>query len=157
GGAVRRGEPAPLAPAVQGLRGLAAGVLPRGALARQEEYWLRQLSGPPSLELPTDFPRPVRPSFRGGNAGILFNPAMTVRLKALARSEGTRVYMVLASALCLLLSRLSGAEEILLGSPIANRPHADLEGMVGMFVNTVVLRMRPSGRLSFREYLQGVK
>ena len=81
----------------------------------------------------------------------------TSKLKSIAETDGATLFMVLLSIYNILLSKLSNQEDIVIGTPVAGRQHADLENMIGMFVNTLPLRNYPKGELSFREFLSGVK
>ncbi|HLP61076.1 MAG TPA: amino acid adenylation domain-containing protein, partial [Candidatus Deferrimicrobium sp.] len=125
---------------------------------RQEEFWLKQFEGEiPVLELPTDYPRPVQQSFAGNAVPFEISAEETRALNAVALSENATLFMVLAAVLNILLAKLSGQEEIIVGTPIAGRRHADLEKIIGMFVNTLALRNYPVGGQTFREFLGDVK
>ncbi|MCY8950732.1 amino acid adenylation domain-containing protein [Bacillus atrophaeus] len=125
---------------------------------KQESYWVKQLGGElPVLELPADKPRPAVRSFAGDKISFTLDQEVTSGLNRLARENGSTLYMVLLAAYSALLSRLSGQEEIVVGSPIAGRPHEDLEPVLGMFVNTLALRTRPEGGKGFTDYLQEVR
>ena len=110
-----------------------------GTLDPSREFWRRQLRDAPRLDLPTDHPRDRRPA-RGDSVPVRIDPTLGARLEGLAREHGASVYMMLLAAFGELLSRWAGQGEVVLGSPVANRPHDDLETLVGFFVNTVVLR-----------------
>ena len=134
------------------------GALNTEALKQQEEYWLEQLSGElPVLNMPTDHPRPSVQSFDGSKVMFTLEREYVDRLKQLRRKTGTTLYMILLAAYNVLLSKYTGQEDIIVGSPIADRPHADLENIIGMFVNTLAMRNYPSGSKSFEEFLQEVK
>jgi amino acid adenylation domain-containing protein len=123
-------------------------------LDRQLAYWKERLAGAPELlELPTDHPRPAMQTYRGANVPVKFSLELLERLQALGRSEGTTLYMVLLGAFQLLLSKYSGSDDIVVGSPIAGRTRKELEELIGFFVNTLVLRTDLSGDPSFREVL----
>ncbi|MCY8000847.1 non-ribosomal peptide synthetase [Bacillus haynesii] len=125
---------------------------------RQESYWLKQLAGElPVLELPTDKPRPAAKSFAGDRVPFVISQELTSRLKQFAGENRCTLYMTLLGIYTVLLSRLSGQEEIIVGSPIAGRPHADLESVLGMFVNTLAFRTRPVSEISFKKYLQDIR
>ncbi|MED1146290.1 non-ribosomal peptide synthetase [Bacillus paralicheniformis] len=125
---------------------------------RQESYWLKQLAGElPVLELPTDKPRPPAKSFAGDRVTFEISQELTSRLQQLAGENRCTLYMTLLGIYTVLLSRLSGQEEIIVGSPIAGRPHADLESVLGMFVNTLAFRTRPVSGISFKQYLQDIR
>ena len=106
-----------------------------GALERQLDYWRSQLAGIPVLELPSDRPRPARPSSRGASRQIELPP-----LDALGRAEGLTPFVVLLAGFAALLARLSGQDDFGIGVPSAGRSRAETEGMIGFFVNTLVLR-----------------
>ena len=127
-------------------------------LEHQLAYWKEQLGGAPAaLELPTDRPRLTVPSFRGGRVPIQLTEELTVGLRALAYQEGVTMYMVLLAGLQVLLSRWSGQQDIVVGSPIAGRIHQELEGLIGYFANTLALRTDLTGEPSFREVLRRVR
>jgi amino acid adenylation domain-containing protein len=124
-------------------------------LERQLSYWRERLAGAPELlELPTDRPRPPVQTFRGAHARRELSLELLERLEALARSEGATLYMVLLGAFQVLLSRYSGSQDIVVGSPSAGRTRKELEETIGFFVNTLVLRADLSGDPSFREVLR---
>ncbi|WP_276735262.1 non-ribosomal peptide synthetase [Bacillus sp. (in: firmicutes)] len=128
------------------------------AYQTQETYWLKQLEGElPVLDLPADHTRPPVRSFAGDKVSFTLDQEAASGLHKLARENGSTLYMVLLAAYTALLSRLSGQEDIIVGSPIAGRPHKDLEPILGMFVNTLALRTRPEGGKAFVEYLQEVR
>ena len=127
------------------------------ALDRQVGYWKEQLAGAPAaLELPSDRPRPAVQSFRGADHSFELSRELSSALLALARQEGATLYMVLLAAFSVLLGRYSGQKDIVVGSPIAARRH-ELEGLIGFFVNALVLRTDLSGDPTFRGLLQRVK
>ncbi|HYH79871.1 MAG TPA: amino acid adenylation domain-containing protein, partial [Longimicrobium sp.] len=110
-------------------------------LRRQLDWWRERLGGaPPALELPTDRPRPAVASSRGASLMFRLPADVTRGLRALARREGATLYMVTHAALDLLLSRWSGQEDLVVGSPIAGRTQVGTEGLIGFFVNTLALR-----------------
>ncbi|MCY8281551.1 condensation domain-containing protein, partial [Bacillus inaquosorum] len=111
----------------------------------------------PVLDLPADHTRPPVRSFAGDKVSFTLDQEAASGLHKLARENGSTLYMVLLAAYTALLSRLSGQEDIIVGSPIAGRPHKDLEPILGMFVNTLALRTRPEGGKPFVEYLQEVR
>src|SRR5262249_2458714 len=110
------------------------------ALAEQLAYWKAQLADLPTLQLPTDHPRPAGPSFRGAHRTFSPPPELAARLRELSRREGATLFMTLLAAFQVLLSRYSGQQDIVVGSPIAGRTRAEVEGLIGFFVNTLVLR-----------------
>ncbi|HEY0171322.1 MAG TPA: amino acid adenylation domain-containing protein [Pyrinomonadaceae bacterium] len=128
------------------------------ALARQIKYWKERLGGnPPALELPTDRPRPPVQSYRGALLTRLVEPGLTALLKELARREGVTPYMLLLAVFKTLLRRHAGQEDIVVGTPVANRNRTELEPLIGFFVNTLVLRTDLSGDPTFRELLGRVR
>jgi amino acid adenylation domain-containing protein len=128
------------------------------ALKKQETYWLKVFADEiPVLNLPVDYPRPALQNFAGNTHQFEINPEETLALKKLAREKGVTLYMVLLAITTLLMSRLSRQEDIIIGTPIAGRRHADLENIIGMFVNTLVIRNWPISEKSFEEFLTEVK
>ncbi|HEX2189232.1 MAG TPA: amino acid adenylation domain-containing protein, partial [Longimicrobiaceae bacterium] len=127
-------------------------------LERQLGYWRERLANAPALlELPTDHPRPAVQTFRGAHERIELPGELLERLRTLGRSEGATLYMVVLSAFQVLLSKYSGSEDIVVGSPIAGRTRREVEELIGFFVNTLVLRTDLSGDPSFREVLGRVR
>ncbi|HZI09046.1 MAG TPA: amino acid adenylation domain-containing protein, partial [Myxococcus sp.] len=127
-------------------------------LEAQLGWWRQQLAGaPPHLELPTDFARPPVLSSKGLRVPVRLPRELSESLKALAQREGATPFMLLLAAFQVLLSRYSGQEDLVVGSPIAGRRHAETEGLIGFFVNTLALRARLDGVPSFRELLRQVR
>ncbi|SHK85208.1 Phosphopantetheine attachment site, partial [Clostridium cavendishii DSM 21758] len=125
---------------------------------KQEEYWLKEFKGEiPILNIPTDYSRPLVQSFEGDSIEFIIGEEETKRLREIAKETGTTMYMVLLSVFNILLSKYSEQEDIVVGTPIAGRPHADLERIIGMFVNTLVIRSIVNVEISFREYLKSIK
>ncbi|QRV07666.1 amino acid adenylation domain-containing protein [Bacillus velezensis] len=125
---------------------------------KQEAYWLKRLEGElPVLELPADKPRPAVRSFAGGSVSCTLDADTASGLHRIARDHSSTLYMVLLAAYNTLLARLSGQEDIIVGSPIAGRPHKDLEPILGMFVNTLAIRTEPKGDKRFTDYLAEVR
>ncbi|MGP3784991.1 condensation domain-containing protein [Paenibacillus sp. 1A_MP2] len=127
-------------------------------MKKQEKYWLDVFSGEiPLLDLPTDYERPEILS----NEGDLFEIAMEEELftdfRKMEVLTGTTLYMIILAAYTILLSKYSGQEDIIVGTPIAGRTHAELEPVMGMFVNTLAIRNYPEGEKTFTEYLLEVK
>ncbi|BAY99593.1 amino acid adenylation domain protein [Tolypothrix tenuis PCC 7101] len=121
-------------------------------------YWKQQLSGNlPILDLPTDSPRKVFPTFNGAQAKLVLLPSLSAELKNFCQQEGTTLFMVLLAAFKTLLYRYTGQTDILVGSPIASRNRAEIESLIGFFVNVLVLRTSLDGVPTFRELLQRVK
>ena len=125
-------------------------------LAAQLGYWRRQLAGAPgALELPADRPRPPAPSFRGARVRFTLADAVAAgRLADLARRGDATPFMVLLAAFQVLLGRYSGKDDLLVGSPIANRNRPELEPLIGFFVNTLVLRGDLAGDPAFGELVE---
>jgi len=121
---------------------------------RMKTYWHDLLQPPlPVIELPVDRVRPRVQSFRGGTHAFSIDDTLATRLRALAREEGATLFMVLLAAFQVLLRRYTGQEDLLIGSFTAGRSHWDFEGIVGYFVNPVVMRGDLSGDPSFTELL----
>jgi amino acid adenylation domain-containing protein len=127
-------------------------------LAREIEHWREKLAGaPPFLELPTDRPRPPVQTFGGRSLPLWLEPELAGRLSALALETGTTLFMVLLAAFETLLGIYSGAEDLAVGTPIAGRNQAELEGLIGFFINSLVLRADLSGDPSFVDLLGRVR
>jgi amino acid adenylation domain-containing protein len=127
-------------------------------LEAELDYWRRQLDGaPPTLDLPTDKPRPPVQTFRSNTKTLVLSESLTQSLKQFCRKEGVTTFMALLAAFKVLLYRYSGQDDIVVGTPIAGRNHRELEGLIGFFLNTLVLRTKLSGALSFRELLGRVR
>jgi amino acid adenylation domain-containing protein len=120
-------------------------------------YWKRQLVGVSTLQLPTDHPRPAVWTSRGARQPVALSGSLTQALKALSQRQGVTLFMTLLAALQTLLHRYTGQDDIPVGSLIANRNRVETEGLVGFFVNTVVLRTDLSGDPRFRELLDRVR
>jgi len=128
------------------------------ALEAQLAYWRHQLAGtPPVLTLPTDRPRPAVQTFQGAHYPVLLSKPLTEALTALSRQTGGTLFMTLLAAFAALLHRYTGQHDIVVGSPIANRSRAELEELIGFFVNTLALRLDLSGAPSFLELLRRVR
>jgi len=121
-------------------------------------YWRRHLAGATKvLELPTDRPRPPVQSFRGAKQGLMLSPALAAELNALSRREGATLFMTLLAAFLTFLSRYTGQTDLSVGTPTAGRNRLELEGLIGFFINTLVLRTDLSGDPTFLELLGRVK
>ncbi|HEV2844971.1 MAG TPA: amino acid adenylation domain-containing protein, partial [Thermoanaerobaculia bacterium] len=128
------------------------------ALEKQVAYWMRQLGGEISpLELPTDRPRPAVQSYRGLTRYVKLPAELASRLHALSRRQGATLFMTLLAAAKVLLHRLSGQDDILVGAPIAGRQRVETEDLIGFFLNTLVLRTDLSGSPSFEAVLERVR
>ncbi len=127
-------------------------------LASQLNYWTEQLRAPlPLLALPTDHPRPAQQTFRGATQTFTLSREMTEALKSLSRQTGTTLFMTLLAGFQALLQRYSGQTDVIVGTPIANRTRAEVEGLIGFFVNTLALRVNLSGDPTFSELLGRVR
>lgn len=121
-------------------------------------YWKQQLGGSlPVLQLPTDRPRPAVQTFRGATQSWVLPLTLTDELKALSQQEGVTLFMMLLAVFKTLLYCYTQQNDILVGSPIANRNRLEIEQLIGFFVNTLVLRTDLSGNSSFRELLNRVR
>jgi amino acid adenylation domain-containing protein len=127
-------------------------------LEEQLAYWQQQLAGtPPQLDLPTDRPRSTGLGAAGAIVTHQLPLALTQALKLLSRHEGVTLFMTLLAALAILLMRYSGQEDLMVGTPVANRQRKEVEGLVGLFINTLVLRTRLSPTLTVRQALRLVR
>ena len=130
-----------------------------GSLAAEQlAYWEKTLANlPDQLELPTDFPRPAESSYRGGMIEFTIGPDLHRRLLETARENGVSLFMVLQAGLTALLTRLGAGTDIPIGSPVAGRSDDALSDLIGLFVNTIVLRTDTSGDPAFRDLLDRVR
>jgi NRPS condensation-like uncharacterized protein len=127
-------------------------------LDRQLSYWKKELKEIPAvLNLPTDRPRRAVQSHRGARQSIELSSELAQGLKQLSRKEGVTLFMTLLAAFQTLLYRYTGQQDIVIGSPIANRNRTEIEELIGFFANTLVLRTHLSGNPSFRELLKRVR
>jgi amino acid adenylation domain-containing protein len=125
---------------------------------RQAAYWKQTLAGAPAvLELAADRPRPAQQNYAGAAVGFELDEEVTHDLKALARRHGATLYMTLLAAWAALLFRLSGQEEVIIGTPVANRTRPEIEPLIGFFVNTLALRIDLSGAPGVTELLARIK
>ncbi len=123
-----------------------------------EQYWTEKFKGEiPILNLPLDFTRPAVQSDDGATVGFILDIGETDSIKSLARDNGITLYMAILSVFSILLSKLSGQDDIVIGTPIAGRNHIDLEKIVGMFVNTLALRIDVKGNTTVREFIKRIK
>ena len=127
-------------------------------LDRQAQYWKTKLAGIPALiELPTDRVRPVEQCFTCGSVSVPLPSAVVEALKALGHQEGTTLFCVLLAALNTLLLRYTSQEDVCVGVPVAGRGQVETEGLIGLFVNTLVIRTDMSGNPRFRDLLAQVR
>ncbi|MGA3706678.1 amino acid adenylation domain-containing protein, partial [Ralstonia nicotianae] len=115
-------------------------------LQRQGTYWEQALAGAPTLlSLPTDRARPAQQDYAGGSVEVIFDETLSAGLRKLSQRHGTTLFMTVLAGWSALLSRLSGQEEVVVGSPVANRTRSEVESLIGFFVNTLALRVEVSG------------
>ncbi|MEM9219990.1 MAG: condensation domain-containing protein, partial [Cyanobacteria bacterium P01_F01_bin.150] len=127
-------------------------------LDKQLAYWKNKLAGDlPPLELMVARPRKQHPSYQGATQSLELPILLTQQIRELAKQEGSTLFMVMLTALNVLLYRYSGQKDITVGTPIANRNRTEIEGLIGFFVNTLALRTNLSDQLSFRELLKQVR
>jgi len=125
---------------------------------QQRQYWARALAGAPAvLELPTDTPRPAEQDYRGGQLPVELDAELTAALHELSRRSGCTLFMTVLAGWALVLSRLSGQAEVVIGSPTANRRRPELDELIGLFVNTLPLRIDLAGQPSGTELLGRVR
>jgi len=152
------GEPSPLPELPVQYPDLAAWQRERTSPAEMQErlgWWGRTLEGAPRLwSFPTDRPRPTEASHRGAWVFRLLPPHLVARLKDLGLSEGASLYMVMLAGLTLLIHGWSGQDDVLVGSPLAGRQQQEAEGILGVFLNLLPMRVNLSGRPSFAELLR---
>ncbi|HEY2362259.1 MAG TPA: amino acid adenylation domain-containing protein, partial [Candidatus Angelobacter sp.] len=124
-------------------------------LQQQAAYWKNALAGAPALlELPTEHPRPAQQDFAGALAKLGLNGQLTAGLKKLGRRHGATLYMSLLAGWAVLLSRLSGQQDVVIGTPTANRRQLEVEGLIGFFINTLAVRLDLSGSPTVSELLK---
>ena len=122
------------------------------------KYWTTRLSGAPHiLQLPTDHPRPEELSFRGTVVGFVLDDELAEALLALSREHKVTLFMLMLACYCALLYRYSGQEDMLIGAPVANRDHPELEPIIGLFVNTLILRIQLHESQTFAELVADVQ
>jgi amino acid adenylation domain-containing protein/thioester reductase-like protein len=127
-------------------------------IKNQAKYWLDVYKDEiPILNLPTDYPRPLVQSFEGARIKFNLNKLLTQSLYRLASETNTSLYMILLASYNILLSRYSSQDDIIIGSPVVGRRHADLENIFGIFINTLALRSRLAGNKTFQDFLQSTK
>ena len=127
-------------------------------VSTQINYWQEKLQGlPPLLDLPTDHPRPRLMQFKGAQQSFLIPKQTLAQLHELCQFHGVTLYMLLLAVLSILLQRHSRQQDIAIGSPIANRSHKEFENIIGMFINTLVMRNHVDQELRFNEFLLTVK
>ncbi|MBV9386823.1 MAG: amino acid adenylation domain-containing protein [Chroococcidiopsidaceae cyanobacterium CP_BM_ER_R8_30] len=122
-------------------------------LKAQLKYWQQQLADLPTLELPIDRPRPAIQSYRGARRALKLASDLTLALKTLSQQAGVTLFITLLAAFQTLLYRYTGQTDIAIGSPIANRNKSEIEGLIGFFVNSLVMRIDLAGNPTFTELL----
>ena len=131
--------------------------LQEDALEQQLGYWKSQLAGMPVLELPTDYPRPAIQYFEGADEYIELSGDITTTLRQLSQGMGATLFMTLLAAFQTLLYRYTGLTDIAVGTPIAGRNRPEIEGLIGFFVNSLLLRVDLGGNPTFRDLLGRVR
>ncbi|MCC8381695.1 amino acid adenylation domain-containing protein, partial [Xenorhabdus sp. PB30.3] len=127
-------------------------------LTVQRDFWYNQLNGAPSLlELPTDRPRPAVQSYRGSKIPVHLDEELLTALKTFAQNQGATLFMAILTAWTVVLSRLSGQNDIVIGLPIANRTRTELDNLIGFFVNTLALRIESGQCHTIAELLAHVR
>jgi amino acid adenylation domain-containing protein len=127
-------------------------------LQTQLAYWKDKLAGDlPELELPIDRPRPAVQTFRGAREWLGLSEELTAAIMTLGRREGVTLFITLLAAFKVLLCRHTGQDDVIVGSPIANRPQTETESIIGFFLNNLALRSDLSGNPGFREVLARVR
>jgi len=133
-------------------------LLRNGVLRKQEEFWLKRFKGNlPELNMPLDFPRPRTRGSEGDTRTIRIDEDLHVRVKKHMRRSSTTIYQFLLAVYNVLLYKYTGQTDIIVGSPVSGRRHADLEGIVGVFVNMVAIRSYPGPGKTFAGFLEEVK
>jgi non-ribosomal peptide synthetase component F len=121
-------------------------------------YWKQQLAGaPPLLALPTDRARPTLSTSRGGRQACCFPGILSEEFKTLSRRQGVTLFMVLLAAFKVMLRYVTGCDDLVVGTDVSNRNHTETEGLIGFFVNQLVLRSDLSGNPTFRELLVRIR
>jgi amino acid adenylation domain-containing protein len=127
-------------------------------ILRQKKFWLNLFEDElTTIELPTNFKRPNVLSYRGNSIGFSLGVEQSQLLKNISEQSGCTMFMVILSIYYIFLNKITNQEDIVIGTPVAGRPHADLENVIGMFVNTLPLRNHINGKLTFSEFLEIVK
>ncbi|MFJ7794116.1 amino acid adenylation domain-containing protein [Pseudomonas sp. NPDC096950] len=128
------------------------------ALQAQTDFWRAHLDGAPSLlNLPLDRPRPAVQSYAGGIIDCVLPPALSTRLRAFSQAQGSTLFMTLLAGWSTLMTHLSGQSDVVVGTPVANRPRTELEGLIGFFANTLALRVTTEPEASVGDLLTRIK
>jgi amino acid adenylation domain-containing protein len=158
--AFSQGQPSPLAPLSVQYPDFAVWQrewLSGEVLDRQLDYWKTQLDGIVSIDLPCDYPRAASAAFDGKYVPIGAGPALLMRLRALSASQDCTLFMTLLAAFQVYLFRHTGQTDVVVGTPVANRNHADVEKLIGFFINSLAMRTNLEGNPTFREVLSRVR
>ena len=159
--AFSKGKPTPLPPLAVQYGDYAAwqrSMLRAEAIGKQMTFWRERLAGAPaSTDLPFDHPRPPNRSFRGKRRGVELDRQLVARLRLLCQREQTTLFNVIMSTLATLMHRYSGATDIVIGTPVANRGFREIEPLIGLFINTVAFRFDLSGDPTFTDFLARVR
>ena len=159
--AIRRGEPGPYPPLRIQYRDYADWqnrLMQSGALAIDRDWWLGTLRDvPPVLELPTDFPRPALQTFEGRELSFHLAVDKLEALRLLGRRHNASLFMTLLATLYILLDKYTGQADLVVGSPVAGRTHPDLENQIGLYLNTIALRIPIAGEVPFENFLKQVR
>ncbi|WP_122386926.1 non-ribosomal peptide synthetase [Pseudomonas syringae group genomosp. 7] len=127
-------------------------------LSHQRDYWQQALAGAPVLlALPTDRPRPAHQDYSGASVALNLDPRLSADVRTFCQKQSVTPFMLFMSAWAVLLARLSGQEEVVVGMPVANRRHAEIEGLIGLFVNTLAVRVDTSGEPDVLTLLNRIK
>ncbi len=128
------------------------------ALQAQVDFWRQHLEGAPALlNLPLDRPRPAIQSYAGGILECNFSPALSADLRAFSQAQGTTLFMVLLAGWSVLMSHLSGQDDVVVGTPVANRQRPELEALIGFFANTLALRVSTERDIRVEELLARIR
>lgn len=129
-----------------------------GILERQKAFWLNQLASPlPVLQMPTDYARPAVRNYAGRQYSFTLGQELTNKLRSCSREHGVTLYMLTLAAYGVLLHQYAGQDDLVIGTPVAGRNHADLFGVVGMFANTLAIRCQPEPGKTATDFLQEIK
>ncbi|MGD2087721.1 MAG: SDR family NAD(P)-dependent oxidoreductase [Candidatus Aminicenantes bacterium] len=127
-------------------------------MEKQKNYWLKVFTAPlPVLQLPTDYPRPERQSYQGKLLNFEISSQETTALNQLAKNRDVTLFMVLLAVYNVMLAKISGQSDIVVGIPVSGARPPDFDGLIGMFVNTLALRNFPHGSKTFEEFLTGIR
>jgi amino acid adenylation domain-containing protein len=126
-------------------------------LDRELGFWRERLAGLPTMRLPTDRPRPAAPTYAGDVIRFALSPETSEALRMIAGREAATLFMVLLAGFAVVLRRLAGSDELVVGTDIAGRSHETAENLIGFFVNQLVLRLDLAGAASFRDILHRVR